>query len=140
MSTTGVHAFDHVLHTSVEMLNDLSEQLGWNDRDKAYRAFRSVMQALRDRLEVNAVAHLGAQLPLLLRGVYYENWHPAGKPLKEHKAEFLAHVEKDFESEIDEPEQICRGVFTTLKKHVSRGEIDKVKACLPEDLRQLWRS
>ena len=53
MSATGIHAFDHTISTAIPWMNDLSDRLGWNDRDRAYRAFRSVMHALRDRLSTN---------------------------------------------------------------------------------------
>ena len=33
--------------------------------------------------------HLGAQLPMLLRGLYYEGWHMAGKPTKDRSAQGL---------------------------------------------------
>src|SRR3546814_6955305 len=63
--------------------------------DLAYHALRSVLHALRDRLTLEEAAHLGAQLPMLVRGIYYDSWHPAGMPRRERsEGEFLAHVEK----------------------------------------------
>jgi uncharacterized protein (DUF2267 family) len=64
------------------------------DRRRAYRALAAVLHALRDRLTVDEVAQLGAQLPILVRGLYYDQWHhPAGKPDRlRHKEEFLAAV------------------------------------------------
>ena len=42
---------------------------------------------------VNEVAALGVQLPMLVRGFYYEGWKPADKPLRERKKEtFLTHI------------------------------------------------
>jgi uncharacterized protein (DUF2267 family) len=41
---------------------------------------------------MNAV-HLGAQLPMLLRGAFYENWKPSGTPTHERHVEgFLSHI------------------------------------------------
>ena len=36
-----------------------------------------MLHAVRDRLQVNDAVSLGAQLPELLRGAYYEQWRPA---------------------------------------------------------------
>ena len=46
--------------------------LGTDDRQDAYRAVRGVLHTLRDRLPVEESAQLAAQLPTLLRGVFYE--------------------------------------------------------------------
>ena len=99
-----------------------------------------VLHALRDRLPVDQAAALAAQLPMLVRGFYYEGWHPHGKPVKErHKEEFLAHIAAAFRDDPDvDPEQVARAVFQVLSKHVTSGEIDGVKRSLPTEIRALW--
>ena len=140
MSQTGLTPFDSTIHTTNIWLNEISERLDWTDRQHAYHALRCVLHALRDRLGVEHVAALAAQLPLLVRGIYYEGWHPAGKPLKERKREeFLAHIVAAFQNEFDvDPERVARTVFRVLTRHVSQGEIESVKSTLPAELRDLW--
>jgi uncharacterized protein (DUF2267 family) len=139
MSQTGLMALESTLHTTNVWLRDLMEELGWMDRKKTYRALREVLHALRDRLPVNEVAALGAQLPLLIRGLYYESWKPAGKPLKQHREQFLAHLSELFhDGPSINPEQVGRAVFRILAQHVSIGEIESIKHALPADLRSLW--
>jgi uncharacterized protein (DUF2267 family) len=139
MSQTGLPAFDSTLQATNLWLHDLMERLTWRDRQQALRALRAVLHALRDRLPVEQVAALGAQLPMLVRGFYYEGWHPHGKPLKDRKKEeFLAHVAAAYALGPDaDPEKITRAVFAVLAKHVSAGEIETVKQLLPADIRSL---
>src|SRR5689334_17851777 len=123
MSQTGLATFDSTLQTTNVWLNDILERLGWQDRYRAYHALRAVLHALRDRLSVDQIAALGAQLPMLIRGIYYEGWHPAGKPTKERRKEdFLAPIAAAFG---DGPgataEDIARAVFQVIAKHVTPG-------------------
>jgi uncharacterized protein (DUF2267 family) len=140
MSVTGLTPFDSTLQTTNIWLNDVLERMGWQDRYLAYHALRAVLHALRDRLPVEQAAALAAQLPMLIRGFYYEGWHPHGKPVKErHKVEFLAHIAEAFRNDSDvDPEQVARAVFQVLSKHVTTGEIESVKHSLPTELRALW--
>jgi uncharacterized protein (DUF2267 family) len=41
----------------------------WDGTSRSFRLLRTVLQALRDWLPVNEAVDLGAQLPMLLRGV-----------------------------------------------------------------------
>jgi uncharacterized protein (DUF2267 family) len=77
MSTTDLEVFDTTVHKTNSWLHELMEELGWSDRHKAYLALRATLHALRDRLTVQGVAQLGAQLPMLIRGFYYEGWVPS---------------------------------------------------------------
>jgi uncharacterized protein (DUF2267 family) len=140
MSQTGLAAFDSTLQTTNVWLNDILARLRWQDRHRAYQGLRAVLHALRDRLPVDQAAALAAQLPMLVRGFFYDGWHPHGKPLKErHQEEFLAHVAAAFRDEpgID-PGQVARAVFHVLVKHVTAGEVENVKQCLPAEVRSLW--
>lgn len=141
MSATGLEAFDTTLHKTNSWLKEIMHELGVEDKHKAYLAARATLHALRDRLTVQEVAQLGAQLPMLIRGFFYEGWDPSGKPLKErHKEQFLARVAHEFKGggEPLDPEQAARAVFVVLSRHVSQGEIDDVKQILPGEIRDLW--
>jgi uncharacterized protein (DUF2267 family) len=97
------------------------------------------LHALRDRLSVAEAAHLGAQLPMVIRGFYYEGWHPAGQPPKEHsRTAFLARVEADAHAPEFEAEPAVRAVFGLLAERISAGEIEDVKGLLPKPIRELW--
>ncbi len=140
MSFTGLDVFDHTIQITNIWLKELMAKLGTEDRHRAYLALRSVLHALRDRLTVDEAAHLGAQLPMLVRGIYFEGYHPAGKPLKErHKEEFLAHIREQFrkDPEVD-PEAIARAVFGLLEEKITAGEIADVRNSMPKELRELW--
>src|SRR5512144_1527710 len=138
MTTTGVRTFDTSLENTRGWLRDLQEVMGLDDEQRAFRVMRAVLQALRDRLTVEEAAQFAAQLPMLLQGVYYHGWTPAGKPLKiRSRQEFLDRVAEGLMREHD-PEEACRVVFTVLEHRMPGGEIEDVKRILPEPIRDLW--
>ena len=140
MSAPGLEGLDHTVHVTHAWINDLDERLGWENQARTYRLLRAVLHALRDRLQVNEAADLAAQLPSLLRGVYYEQWRPAKTPLKNRsKAGFIATVEDSFKIDpLEKPAQAIMTVFDLLSEKITGGEVDDVRHALPEDLRNLW--
>jgi uncharacterized protein (DUF2267 family) len=140
MSMTGLDAFDNTLQKSNIWLNEIMQELDSNDKHRAYLALRSVLHTLRDRLIVSEVAELGAQLPLMIRGIYYEGWKPGNKPVKErHREEFLSHVRDYFVNDPDvNPEQIVAAVLRVLDRHIASGETADIRRLLPPELRSLW--
>src|SRR6266851_4782007 len=78
MSTTGLEVFDTTVQKTNIWLKDIMQALGWEDRHKAYVALRITLHALRDRLTPEEASQLGAQLPMLIRGLYYEAGHQPG--------------------------------------------------------------
>jgi uncharacterized protein (DUF2267 family) len=139
---TGLDAFDATVHKTNAWLKREMAILGWpeDERRRAYRGLRAVLHALRDRLSVDEVAQLGAQLPMLVRGFYYEGWDPTAKPVRvRHRELFLARIEEELkpEDQID-PEEVARAVFQLLDERVADGEIEDVRSVLPPDIRDLW--
>lgn len=133
--------FEGTLQKSHVWLNEVMAELDWHDRPhRAYQALRTVLHALRDRLTVEEAVQLGAQLPMLIRGLYYEGWTLKGKPHKErHEEDFLDHVKKAFKDNAAvNPEAVVRAVFKILTWHTSQGEIEDIKHVLPKPLKELW--
>jgi uncharacterized protein (DUF2267 family) len=133
--------FDSSLQKTQIWFNDLMPELDWESQpQKAYLALRTVLHALRDRLPVEEALQLSAQLPTLIRGVYFEGWNLKDKPHKErHKEDFLQHVTDAFKDDVHvNAQRVTRAVFKVLAKHVSRGEIEDIKRILPKELRELW--
>jgi uncharacterized protein (DUF2267 family) len=139
MSVRNLEVFERTLETTHAWLSTLSEILAC-DQHVAYKAFRATLHALRDRLTVEEAAHLSAQLPMLVRGFYYEGYTPTGKPVKErHRGQFLARIGEELndDDEID-AEQAARAVFQLLDMKVTAGEIEDVEHTLPTEIRELW--
>jgi uncharacterized protein (DUF2267 family) len=140
MSSTGYATFDTTLQETNLWLKDLMSILRITDRGWAYRVLRATLHALRDRIGPENAVHLGAQLPMLLRGLYYEGWHMAGTPTHErHREAFLDRVrlELPMDIEIDVRDAVC-SVFWVMYDRLDHGEISKLIRILPEELRNLW--
>jgi uncharacterized protein (DUF2267 family) len=141
MSATGLDVFDKSLQTTNTWLKEIMEMEGVGpDRQVAWRVLGAVLHTLRDRLSVEQAAHFGAELPLIIRGLYYDQWHPAGKPDRERRAEeFVGRVAAELSnSRPVNAEQATRAVFTVINLHVSAGQVEKIRQSLPEDIRRLW--
>lgn len=141
MSATGTTAFDDTIHTTNVWLKEVMQDLHLEDRQDAYRILRETLHALRDRLPVNTAVALAAQLPMLVRGFYYEGWRPGAGPSDDRtENEFVDHIAKAFSRTKQErdPREAARSVFKLLNEKVSAGEIDNVKSCLPSGIRNMW--
>ena len=142
MAPRAANVFDrHVRHAD-EWVRFVMERLDLEDAQSGYRVLRATLHALRDRLVPTEAADLGAQLPLLIRGIYYDGWTPSGKPRKSRKRdEFLECVQRELVGEIDpETETAVRAVFQLLTRRITRGEIEDVRKMLPREVRELWPS
>jgi uncharacterized protein (DUF2267 family) len=139
MVLTGLEGFDTSVQKTQSWIIDVANAMGEANRHKALQALRGTLHALRDRLPLEEAVHLGAQMPTLLRGLYYESWVPGRNPQKHNRDEFLAAVRAAFHpaQEVD-TEHAARAVFTVLTKRISRGEMKDVRSILPEEIRTLW--
>jgi uncharacterized protein (DUF2267 family) len=139
MTSTGLDVFDKTLQTTNIWLDEIMAELG-PDRQVAWHALGAVLRPLRDRLPLDLAAHLAAQLPLLVRGLYYDQWHPAGQPERLRTLdEFLGRVGEGLEG--IRPVNVrdaTRAVLRTLTRHVDPGQVGKVIDALPEEVRALW--
>ncbi len=139
MSATGLEVFDKTLQTTNIWLKEIGEQIG-PDRHRCYQALRAVLFTLRDRLTPDEAAHLASQLPMLVRGIYYEGYRPAGKPDRiRSRDEFLQRIGEHLEQ--TRPlgaDDAARAVFKILDHYLAPGEIAEVKQSLPQDIRTLF--
>ena len=139
MAQNGIKTFDHTLQQTNFWLKEISESMGDPRRTIAYHALRGVLFAVRDRLTVNEAVQLSAQLPLLIRGVFFEGYRPAGKPEKLLRYEFLARVAGELEQGGGaNPEKAIKAVLAVLLSHVDYGEMEDVRNAMPHELRSLW--
>jgi uncharacterized protein (DUF2267 family) len=140
VSAVGLEGIDQAVQQAHIWINEVERRLGWDSKPRAYRLLRAVLHALRDHLQVNEAADLGAQLPMLVRGLYYEQWRPAKTPLKERDLQsFLDRIDEAFTPDpIDDTAKAASAVFSLLSEKVSAGEIDDVKNALPKAIRALW--
>lgn len=139
--TSGSQVWDRALQKSNGWLQELAIDLGWEDKHAVLLALRAVLHALRDRLTPNEAVDLAAQLPLILKGVYYDGWNPSATPVKGRtKGEFLGRVAEPLHRGIPEAdaEIVTRAVFRLIADHVSQGEVRDVRGILPTEVAELW--
>jgi uncharacterized protein (DUF2267 family) len=146
-SATRMESRSHVLEAHVASANlwlaELSEnlELAPTDRHRALHALRAGLHAIRDRLPAAEVVDLGAQLPVLIRGFYYEGWSLSNDPTRiRSRAAMIARVERELDPDPRlDPVDVLRAVIDLLVEHVSPGEIRDVTSTLPRAIAALWQ-
>jgi uncharacterized protein (DUF2267 family) len=139
MSATGLEVFDRTLQTTHIWLDEIIDDLH-TDRQTAWHVLGAVMRPLRDRLPPGLSAHLSAELPLLVRGCYFDQWKPGAENVKMRSlAEFLERVSDGLrDTKPIGSLDAVRAVFAVLERHLDHGQAEKVRQALPEEIRVLW--
>lgn len=140
MTAQGLEVIDHTVQLTHEWINELRERLDWSSSKDALRLLRVTLVQIRNHLNPEEMAQLSAQMPLLIRGMFFEGWQPAHTPVRERKADqFIAAIEAQVAEVLDwRGTQDIISVFLTLNNRISEGEIRDVKACLPQQIRDIW--
>jgi uncharacterized protein (DUF2267 family) len=140
MTGPAIHELDTTLQQANTWLKEIMQRLGTDDARTGLAAMRATLHALRDRIGPENAVHLGAQLPTLIRGIYYESWHPSGTPTKErHKQQFLDHVRKELRTGTPiDPETAIAAVLEVVCEKTAENEAVKLARLFPKDLRELW--
>jgi uncharacterized protein (DUF2267 family) len=139
MQATHVESIERTIQKTNEWLKAIQDEMGAEDREQAYLALRATLHALRDRLMPDEALHLGAQLPALIRGVYFGGWTLADKPAKiRSRDEFLGVIAVEAGEARFDYELAARAVFEVLSEKISAGEVRDVLAGLPAPIRELW--
>ncbi|WP_276499108.1 DUF2267 domain-containing protein [Pontibacter litorisediminis] len=137
--------FEENQKDAINLLKKVAEELGTEDLNQAGRVFRAVLQAIRDRLPVNDAVHFAAQLPIIWKGIYYDQYDPAKVPVKvrdrhawidliRSKNAFAANNDFLCDSDVIESFQ---AVFKALHHCVSAGELQKVKEAMHQEIQEL---
>lgn len=129
------------VHKTNDWLTELETTVGLQDKDEALMALRGVLHSLRDCLPVDMTASLAAQLPLVVRGIYYEDWDPSRTPEKIRNVDaFIERVNSDLGREElkGRSEDIIVGTLDLLNNHLNRDSIEKFRQAFPSELRELW--
>lgn len=137
--TTDVTTLDHTIQETNVWLKGVEEELELDSRQQAFNALRAMLYTLRDRLPPEVAIKLGAELPILVRGIYYEGWHAAETPTRErHVEDFAEQILSELPREFSvDGLSVARGVFEILWEKLDPGEFEKVLNHLPVELRAM---
>jgi uncharacterized protein (DUF2267 family) len=138
MSNTGVSTIDRTVGLTLRWVDEVCAEMGDADRAHGWNALRAVLQNLRDLVDSDEAVQLGAQLPLLLRGLFYEGWNPLRPvPPQRDREVFLQAVQHGLGSARIDAQEAVRAVFKVLGRRLE-GEAEQARARLSEPIRSLW--
>jgi uncharacterized protein (DUF2267 family) len=138
MSQTSFGDLNHAAQQAQQWVKELARDLRWSE-PSACRLLRCVLHTLRDWLSEAEMADLSAQLPVLVRGMYFEGWKPSAAVHGRKKRDFVLSVRNSFGYDEDVDFDVAvNAVFMLLDRHISHGEIVQVRASMKKSLRQLW--
>ena len=137
--TTGLDVFDSTVQQTNLWLKDLMTRMATTDRHAAYQVLRATLHVFRDRIGPENAVHFGAQLPMLIRGFYYEGWQPSKPQTKtRHLEDFLSAIEDEagrgFGPDVQSK---VKAVFATITDKIDAHEIEKLRKVLPSELQPL---
>ena len=132
-----IQDFNAEVRSAEAWTDDFTKRLGWQDRGRGYLALVAALHALRDCLRQDDAIYLGARLPTLLRGLYYDGWHGGAHTTARKREAFLARIHDGVHRD---PEQVARAALALIAVRLPAAEVEDAKAATPKELRNLWPS
>lgn len=137
MPFTGVNSLDRAVDKANAWLADIDAGFGTDDRQLAYRVLRAWLHCLRDRLSVEVAAHFAAQLPELLRGMFYDGWNPSRVPQRYDRGEYVTRFAREARVHDSDVAKAAGIVTMVARKHMSAGVVAQAFDRLPAGLREV---
>jgi uncharacterized protein (DUF2267 family) len=137
--------FDRYATEANQWLAVVARHLGIRDRQQAGRIFRAVLHALRDRIQLAEAVHLGAQLPILWKGIYFDGFKLRKEPVVIRDAQewllFIASHDAFAEGHDFPTAEHTRlafmGVMQALEELLSPGQYSQVVDALHTEIQEL---
>jgi uncharacterized protein (DUF2267 family) len=139
MTTTHIRGLDDSVELTNIWLAGIGRELGSDDRHEAYRVLCSFLHTLRDRLSVEQAADLASQLPIVIRGAFFQHWQPNHhQSAYRNRSEFLGRFagEAGITNESDAI-FAAEAAMRVLRRHVSAAEMQDIRSLFPQDVRDL---
>ncbi|KZS56673.1 hypothetical protein A4G26_16820 [Mycobacterium kansasii] len=136
-ANTKVSALDHAIHVAHTWVNEVANEFDTDDREFAYGVLRAWLHTLRDRLPVEAAAHFAAQLPDLIRGVFYAGWDPGGVPVKYNAEAYIARFAREANISLRDVDKAAGAVTAALLHFLPPPQVAKALDQLPNEIRVL---
>ena len=134
---TRVTALDHAMDAAHKWIGDVAKEFDTEDREFAYRVLRAWLHTLRDRLTVEASAHFAAQLPDLIRGIYYQAWNPNAVPAKYDAEAYTVRFARDANIALDDVGKAAAAATAAVLHHLPVTQMDKALGQLPTEIRNI---
>ncbi|SDL17659.1 Uncharacterized conserved protein, DUF2267 family [Salinimicrobium catena] len=139
--------FEKFAKDAHEYINFLAKELGHPDeKERVLIIWRAVMHCIRDRIHLGESMQLIAPLPMILKGIYVEDWkyseHPPKKfhTIDEMKEEVKAiqrqYGEEDFPWN-KSTEEIIAITIHSLKRFMHDEQLQQLKEQMPKELQEL---
>lgn len=138
-TSSKVSGLDHAMHAAHTWVNAVAEEFGTDDREFAYGVLRGWLHTLRDRLTVEAAAHFAAQLPDLVRGVFYGGWDPSAVPVKLDATGYTARFAHEANIAVHDVPKAAAAVTAALMRLLPPAQVSKAINQLPDDIKTLLR-
>ncbi len=137
MSFTGVDSLDVSIEKANAWLAGIGTGFGTSDRRLAYRVLRAWLHGLRDGLSVEVAAHFAAQLPELLRGIFFDGWNPSRVPQRYDRAGYVARFAREARIRESDVAKAAGIVSAVAQRRMSAGVLAHAFGRLPADVRPL---
>lgn len=127
-------------------INELAEELGHpENQEQTLIVLRAVLHTLRDRITISESFDVISQLPMILKGIYVEQWKYHEKPekfstIEEFKNEVKErqHLYGETRFNWDMPtEEIIAKTFNKLRKYLDEGQLRHIEDQMPAELKPL---
>lgn len=139
--------FEKFAQEAHEYVNFLATELGHPDeKERVLIIWRAVMHTLRDRIHMGESFQLFAPLPMILKGIYVEDWKFSEKPPKkfqtieemkdEVKAVQRQYGEEDFPWS-KSTEEIIAITIHSLKRFLQDEQLQHLRDQMPKEIKEI---